>query len=133
METLLETMQKYKEIINEPSKKKLVKEGFMGLSSWAESDEAADVAYEVAITTAKILTKALKQKANEYNTPGYVNVALVLVSLSKSSVFHTDEMRALAVTTLEMLKTNQRRWAASDVKQQYQSLILKLEKAVQVL
>ena len=133
METLLETMQKYKEIINEPSKKKLVKEGFMGLSSWAESDEAADVAYDVAITTAKILTKALKQKANEYNTPGYVNVALVLVSLSKSSVFHTDEMRALAVTTLEMLKTNQRRWAASDVKQQYQSLILKLEKAVQVL
>ena len=133
METLLETMQKYKEIINEPSKKQLLKEGFMGLSSWAESDEAADVAYEVAITTAKILTKALKQKANEYNTPGYVNVALVLVSLATSSVFRQDEIQRVAKITLEMLKTNQRRWAASDVKQQYQSLILKLEKAVQVL
>ena len=66
--------------------------GFMGLSSWVESDCAADFRYTLQKQFEKFSTHpvALKQAirevvdseladmANEYNTPGYLNLALCI-------------------------------------------------------
>ena len=68
--------------------------GFMGLSSWIESDGAADLRYvlqeqfdefnghkdEQRLTTdiRQCVDVELKDMANFCNTPGYVNLALVL-------------------------------------------------------
>lgn len=48
----------------------------MGLEHINDSDMAADLAYVVMDKMFKELKKGLKEKANEYNTSGPVNVAL---------------------------------------------------------
>ena len=50
--------------------------GYMGLSSWGESDSAADMTHGVMSAMAKSLKKALKDKGNQYNTDGITNVSL---------------------------------------------------------
>jgi hypothetical protein len=66
--------------------------GFMGLSSWVESDGAADFRYVLqqqfkkfakdpaALKRAvrEVVDLELKDMANEYNTPGMVNLALCI-------------------------------------------------------
>jgi hypothetical protein len=66
--------------------------GFMGLSSWVESDNAADFRYTLQKQFEKfakdpaalkravraVVDNELKDMANDYNTPGMVNLALVL-------------------------------------------------------
>lgn len=68
--------------------------GFMGLSSVCESDNAADLGYRVSDAVTKILKEGLKQTANEYNTSGPINVALIFEALiipAKSSTYILDE------------------------------------------
>jgi len=50
--------------------------GYMGLEHLNDSDMAADLASVVMDKMFKELKKGLKEKANEYNTNGAVNVAL---------------------------------------------------------
>jgi hypothetical protein len=66
--------------------------GFMGLSSWIESDEAAGFRFtlqqmfekfgkspaKLKLAIRKETSRELKNMANAYNTPGFVNLALVL-------------------------------------------------------
>lgn len=52
--------------------------GFMGLNSWIESDNAADFHFEMIDVFNRCIAKELKNNANEYNTPGFVNVLLFL-------------------------------------------------------
>ena len=53
------------------------------------SDEASDFCSLVCEKIRKECKKELKNKANEYNTPGYINIALLLKSLiSKENEFH---------------------------------------------
>ena len=64
--------------------------GFWGISHWVESDGAADFRHvllgaleqktEAARTKAvrKVISAELKDEANNYNTPGFVNIALCL-------------------------------------------------------
>src|SRR3990167_1114815 len=52
--------------------------GFMGLLHWVESDECADFRYTILKTVSELCEKELKNKANEYNTPGWVNIALLV-------------------------------------------------------
>jgi len=68
--------------------------GFMGLSSWVESDGAADfrhvlqkqfekfAKYPPGLKRAirEVVSLELKDMANEYNTPGMVNLALCIES-----------------------------------------------------
>ncbi len=60
----------------------------MGISI-VESDMASDFCSEIVETIKKKIVKELKNKANEYNTPGFINSALVLRSLiSEDNDFH---------------------------------------------
>jgi len=52
--------------------------GYMGLSHWCDSDNAADFRSELLSNMANTLKKELKHTDNEYNTPGFLNVALVM-------------------------------------------------------
>ena len=52
--------------------------GFMGLNHWVESDMAADFRAGLIHDLLKATRKELKNKANEYNTPGYMNIALLI-------------------------------------------------------
>lgn len=51
--------------------------GFMGLKHWVESDNAADFHARLSASLNKLVKDELKNKANKYNTPGYVNVLLI--------------------------------------------------------
>jgi len=50
--------------------------GYMGLSSWGESDSASDMIHGVMDAMAKALKQGLKDKGNQYNTDGITNVSL---------------------------------------------------------
>jgi len=62
--------------------------GFMGISI-VESDMASDFCSDVVEGIKKKCIKELKNKANAYNTPGYINVSLILKSvISEENEFH---------------------------------------------
>lgn len=50
--------------------------GYSGLESYTGSDLASDLAATAVSALATVLAVGLKEEANEYNTPGCVNVAL---------------------------------------------------------
>ena len=52
-------------------------EGFSGLTVGG-SDSASDVAYNVTAAIVKVLRQALKDKGNQYNTDGLMNVAMII-------------------------------------------------------
>lgn len=51
--------------------------GFMGLDNLYQSDMAADAFHLILETIAIQMKKELKETANIYNTPGFINVALM--------------------------------------------------------
>src|SRR3990167_3591517 len=52
--------------------------GFMGLGHWVESDNAAGFRWSLIRRLMDETKKELKDKANEYNTPGFINVAFMI-------------------------------------------------------
>lgn len=54
--------------------------GFMGIKNWVESDNAADFQDTLKRTITAAFHTELKNKANKYNTPGYVNALLIFKS-----------------------------------------------------
>lgn len=54
--------------------------GFMGLSHWVESDGAADFEYSLRKSVNAHFRKELKNEANCYNTPGWLNALLLFKS-----------------------------------------------------
>jgi len=52
--------------------------GFMGLIHWVESDSASDFRSDLIGHILETSVKELKNASNEYNTPGAINIALVL-------------------------------------------------------
>lgn len=79
--------------------------GFMGLGSIAQSDEASDMAWSVVGDMAKKLEIASKKRTNEYNTPGYINVALffqeIIVPLNS---YHFKDNELLQKIAKEIIK-----------------------------
>jgi len=51
--------------------------GFMGLGHWSESDNAADFHARLRLQIRNEFRKEMKNKANEYNTPGWLNALLI--------------------------------------------------------
>lgn len=51
--------------------------GFMGLSHYTESDNASDFHAKLRLHVRNLFREELKNKANEYNTPGWLNALLV--------------------------------------------------------
>ena len=54
--------------------------GYMGLEKVGESDNASDLRYVCELAFIKELNIGLKDKANFCNTPGFINVALIIES-----------------------------------------------------
>lgn len=84
--------------------------GYMGLTHWSESDNAADFHYSVS--EAKSLkgvitgfTKELKNEANCYNTCGAINIALVVEDgfLDKYSNTHKKKFKDVIHKTVAKL------------------------------
>ena len=51
--------------------------GFMGLSHYTESDNASDFHAKLRLHVRNLFRAELKNKANEYNTPGWLNALLI--------------------------------------------------------
>jgi len=65
--------------------------GYMGLENYMASDEASDFVCTVLGSIEKDCEKQLKNKANEYNTPGYVNIALFAEAFLKNISIYSDD------------------------------------------
>lgn len=59
--------------------------GFMGIESIGSSDEASDFASNVIEGIRLKMEKEMMNEANEYNTSGYINIALLLKSMVSDS------------------------------------------------
>lgn len=68
-------------------------EGVMDLSVGG-SDSASDLAHDTYLAAVKVLRKGLTHKGNEWNTDGYINVALILTELFKG--VHNEAVVKLA-------------------------------------
>jgi hypothetical protein len=77
--------------------------GYMGLKHWVDSDMAADLAANAEKALVKVLRKGLKEKGNEFNTPGPVNVALFLEATIKDADY-SDDLSKLILDTIGLLE-----------------------------
>ena len=50
--------------------------GYAGLKSWVDSDNAADLTHSIFVKIEQTLKRELKEKDNEMNTNGPINIAL---------------------------------------------------------
>lgn len=64
--------------------------GFMGLDDWCQSDMAADFMSNISSVLIREFNKELKNKANEYNTCGIINVGLILEIFNKDACLDED-------------------------------------------
>ncbi len=79
--------------------------GYMGLESVGLSDNASDLAYSVFGAMTKKLAKGLKEKGNEYNTPGFVNIALFVEQYLKPDKYYgNDELYEIIEKAKGMLE-----------------------------
>ena len=51
--------------------------GYSGLDAWSDGDDAAGIAYCISGDIVKQLKKGLREKGNEFNPSGAVNVGLI--------------------------------------------------------
>jgi len=66
--------------------------GFMGINHWVESDGAADFHHTLGTAISKLAQKEMKDEANQYNTPGWLNILLILKSYPSLIEFVDDEI-----------------------------------------
>jgi hypothetical protein len=82
--------------------------GFMDLSIIG-SDQAADSASVVVEAFAKALEKEFKEEANEWNTPGWLNVAMIIDEMCNHTMFlNNDRIQKLAKKCLVQLEKTPR-------------------------
>jgi len=79
--------------------------GFCGLNHWCESDNAADFYSQVLDKIGDLFLKEVKMIANEYNTDGDVNVALVAEHLLQNIIVHKgDKLYSALCETMDSLE-----------------------------
>lgn len=70
--------------------------GFMGLNDWGESDMAADFHARLRLKIREEFRRELKNEANCYNTPGWLNALLIFKE-------YPDLMKFLDLVTIERI------------------------------
>ena len=90
----------------------------MGLGSWVESDNASDLRSEVMDSIANVLGAQLERTDNCFNTPGFIDAALIIEDLffnGKEAVYLYSEgdMFKVVKATLDMLISKQPDWNPS--------------------
>ena len=78
--------------------------GYFGLEHWGDSDEAADFVsvYQTAKSPKSkqnVIDKELKNFANDYNTPGSVNIALAI----EDGILQTSDLNVVQLNKLRKL------------------------------
>jgi len=101
-------------------------EGFMDLSV-VGSDSASNLMYEISSAAAGVLKKGLKAKGNKYNTPGYLNVAMIITEYFAEQEWH-EELHAVAKLALAEMKKNEAAWNSN---KDYWKILVSLEKFVE--
>lgn len=85
-----------------------VSEGVMDVSVMG-SDSASDAAYNLAKVITKQLRSELRDKGNDYNTPGVVNVAAIIGEMLQE--FNgSEELQALAREVQKKLTEKEHGW-----------------------
>lgn len=101
--------------------------GFMGITSIGDSDNASDFASEVIGSIEETIRKEMTEETNEYNTPGYINVGLLLISLiSDENEFHftyQDEWGDIWEYLEKTYKKNKTSWKKTDMWEDYERLM----------
>lgn len=109
-----------------PVKEEEIAEGFTDYKVMA-SDNAADALGVLSIEIAKCLKKLAREKANEYNTSGPINVAMIVIEyLSKFS----DVNHELTTVVKDIIPMLQKELSAGDFEEHdiaIKKLIKKLE------
>ena len=101
--------------------------GFMGLGNIGDSDQAFDSMCACVDEFAKQLLKEVKETSNEYNTPGWVNTALIIKSLKDNYHFQlNDDMKKAAQIALKGFENESDDWN-SDLKKDLKCLKKVLE------
>ena len=114
----------------------------MGLNHWGESDGAADFVYtyKEATTMAKrrkLIDTELKDFANNYNTPGSVNIALAI----EGGILRKEDLTEVQLYTLRDLLTElkvkssakyRKEWSDESGRIEHNNAYKRLLKAVKV-
>ena len=80
--------------------------GYMGLDTIGDSDGASDFVSGVMDKIAEECEKEIKDNANEYNTPGYVNIALFAEAyLMKESIYGDSRLIKVLKKVLTKLES----------------------------
>ena len=107
--------------------------GFMGMDRVVDSDNAADLSFNVAIAVAAVLKKGLKLQDNCWNTSGAVNVALVfeelIIPATTSAYLLDDELVKLAAKCVQML-AKENKVATHEFGNDYSRMINSLNKFI---
>jgi hypothetical protein len=116
-------------------------EGFSDLSVGG-SDTAWDCMYLIKQTICKILAKELKQKGNNFNTEGFVNVAMILEEYFKNTKIFSrsdDEFVKIKGDCMEALGNELKRLfdlfakADKNEKKHYRVFIIKYQRLIESL
>lgn len=97
--------------------------GFMGLNHWVESDNAADFRWKINSTVQKLIEKELKNLDFDYNTPGPINIALLIEGGSIVYGMITAEQTEEVLTYLKKIKED-----SNDFKSEFTRLLKSVEK-----
>jgi len=87
--------------------------GYYGLESVGSSDMASDLAYDVHEAINHVLCKGLKEKGNQFNTDGPINVALYFESFlvpAREEFADVDCLMTLASKTMYLLDAKIKGW-----------------------
>lgn len=102
----MQNLNEIRKLAGLPAKTEVLNEGFMDFSV-SGSDSAADLWYSVCNAAAKTLKAGLRDKGNEYNTHGTLNVGMILVEKFKSLDGDLDklgnEVKARLETEIEKM------------------------------
>ena len=79
--------------------------GYMGLDSYGDSDEAFSFVAAIEKAIGKLCKKELKNRANSYNTSGWVNIGLFAeIWLKDVSIYTDTDLYHSLVKARDMIK-----------------------------
>gem|GEM_PF-6841385 len=108
----------------------------MGLTHWSESDNAADARRVLINVIAKTLDEHIEEEeGNEYNTPGYIDAALIIEELffngsDPINLYSEGDMLKVVKIILDRIKAEKELWTDSDLQSCIERMISNLQKLV---
>lgn len=98
----------------------------MGIKSIGSSDEASDFASNIIEGIRLEIEKEMHNEANQYNTPGYINIAMLLRSMvSDENEFYftyAEEWGGILQQLEDRFEKELERWSETNMKDDYITL-----------